>query len=298
MLVKAILKSTVLFLGCAVNLFSSSQAGPGWVEKLDYRPYEIFPIKLQINSIPLIEIKVNASPLWVKFDTGCSEGFVLTSAVEDQIEHKVIGTTTERWPDGSYRGESKIIRIPSLEVFGDTFADMETTISDWKIFSTLKFNGLIGLRYFKDKRVTIDYKTMKIGVTDRPLVYATLRNKYGGVLSVLDPPAGQEDLIYVLGHVKGQPSVIYLDTGSSASFIDPDVLDEGDIIEGKKHLMAENVEISMQGFHFVVKQLRVEKQRRGVAFEYPQTVKLGSDFLQDFLITIDKITNRVILQRN
>lgn len=295
---KNFLKKVVLFLGCAVYLFSSSQARPDWVEQLDYRPDEIFAIKLQINFIPLVEIKINGSPLWVKFDTGCSEGFVLTSAVENQIEHEVTGTTTERWPDGSYRGESKIVRIPSLEVFGDTFTDVETTISDWKIFSTLKFNGLIGLRYFRDKRVTIDYKTMKIGITARPLVDADLRSKFGGIISLLDPPTGQEDLIYILGQVKGQSSVIYLDTGSSASFVDPDVLDEGEIIEGKRHLLAENVEISMQDFHFVVKRLRVEKQSRDVDFEYPQTIKLGSDFLRDFLITIDKIANRVILQRN
>jgi hypothetical protein len=248
--------------------------------------------------VQVVEIKVNGSPLWVKFDTGCSEGFSLTSAVEDQIEHKVIGTTTERWPDGSYRGESKIVRIPSLEIFEDTFTDVKTTISDWKIFSALKFNGLIGLKYFKDKRVTIDYKTMKIGITDRPLVYAALRNKFGAVISMLDPPAGQEDLIYVLGQVKGRPSVIYLDTGSSASFIDPEMLNESEVVKGKKHWLAENIEMSVQNFHFIVKQLRVEKQRRGVNFEYPQTVKLGFDFLRDFLITIDKITNRIVFQRN
>ncbi len=279
-------------------MFSSGQASPDWAKRLDYRPDEIFPIKLQINFVPLVEVRINGSPFWVIFDTGNSTGFSLTSAVEDRIEHKVVGTTTERWADGSYRGETKIVRIPSLEVFGETFSDVETTISDWKIFSSLKFNGLLGLRYFRNKRVTIDYRTMKIGITSRPLVPAPLDGKFSGIVSLLDPPPGQEDLIYVLGRVKDQPSVIYLDTGSSASFIDPGALDDREIIEGKRHLLAENIEMSVQDFHFIVKQLRVEKQRRGVDFGYPQTVKLGSDFLRDFLITIDKIANRVIIQRH
>ncbi len=28
--------------------------------------------------------------------------------------------------------------------------------TDWRIFSTLEFNGLLDLKYFKDKRVTLD----------------------------------------------------------------------------------------------------------------------------------------------
>lgn len=298
MFVKDILKRAFIFLGCTVYLSSASQVRPDWAERLDYRPDEIFPIKLQINFVPLVEVRVNGSPFWVIFDTGNSTGFSLTSAVEDRIEHKVVGTTTERWPDGSYRGETKIVQIPSLEVFGETFIDVETTISDWKIFSSLEFNGLLGLRYFRNKRVTIDYRTMKIGITSRPLVPAALDGKFSGIVSLLDPPPGQEDLIYVLGRVKDQPSVIYLDTGSSASFIDPGALDDKEVIEGKRHLLAENIEMSLQDFHFIVKQLRVEKQRRGVDFGYPQTVRLGSDFLRDFLITIDKIANRVIIQRH
>ena len=70
------------------------------------------------------------------------------------------------------------------------------------------------------------------------------------------------------------------------------------IKKGKRHLLAENVEMSIGDFSFTVKQLRVQEQRRGVNFEYPQTVKLGSDFLRDFLITIDKIAGKLFLAKN
>jgi hypothetical protein len=279
-------------------LFSSGRTGFEWTEKWDYRQEELYPIKVQINFIPLVEVKVNNSPLWVKFDTGCSTGFSLTSAVEDTIEHKVTGKSTERNPDGSYRGETTLATIASLEVFGDVYAPLETSFTDWRIFSTLKFNGLLGLKYFKNKRVTIDYKAKKIGITDRPLVCDTMKDFSGAVAPLLEASGSQADLIYVLGKVKGQPTVIYLDTGSSASFIDPSMLDANEIKNGKRHRIAENIEMSVGDFPFTVKRLRVAEQRRGVSFEYPQTVKLGSDVIRDFLITIDKITNKLFLAKN
>jgi hypothetical protein len=279
-------------------LLSFEQSRPDWAERLDFRQDELYPIKIQINSIPVVEVKVNGSPLWVKFDTGCSPGFSLTSAVEDTIEHTVTGKSTQRNPDGSYRGETTLATIASLEIFGVTYAPVKTSFTDWRIFSTLKFNGLLGLKYFQDKRVTIDYKKKKIGITDRPIGDDPLKKFNGAVVPLLKAPGGQADLIYVLGKVRGQPTVIYLDTGSSASFIDPSMLDSGEIKNGKRYLFTENVEMSIGDLPFTVKRLRVQEQRRGVDFAYPQTVKLGSDVIRDFLITIDKITNRLILQEN
>jgi hypothetical protein len=269
-----------------------------WAERYVYRADELFRIKLQINSIPLVEVKVNGSPLWVKFDTGCSTGFSLTSAVEGKIAHEVTGKSIERTPDGSYRGETTLATIASLEVFGAKYARVETSFSDWRIFSTLKFNGLLGLRYFKNKRVTIDYQSKIIGISSRPLVHRASEDFPMALAPLLQASGSQADLIYVLGKVKNSPTVIYLDTGSSASFIDPSVLDASEIKKDKKHMLAENVEISIGGFSFTVKRLRVQEQRRDVSFQHPQTVKLGSDVIRDFLITIDKIGNRLILQKN
>jgi hypothetical protein len=286
-----------VFSAFASLLFGFGRSSSDWAAKLDYRQDELYPIKLQINHIPLVQVKVNGSPLWVKFDTGCSTGFSLTTAVEEEIEHKVTGKSTERNPDGSYRGETTLVTIASLEVFGDSYSPVETSITDWRIFSTLKFNGLLGLEYFKDKRVTIDYRGKKIGIADRPLAFAAAEELSGVAVPLLEASGSQEDLIYVLGRIKSQPTVIYLDTGSSASFIDPSVLDPKEIKKGKGHVIAENVEMSIGDFSFTVKQLRVKEQRRGVKFAYPQTVKLGSDVIKDFLFTIDRISGQLLLAK-
>ena len=288
----AILGIVAAFLG------SLEEQQMKWTEKWDYRPEEVFQIKLQSNSIPLVQVKVNDSPLWLIFDTGCSTGFSLTSAVEEKIAHKITGRSTELNPDGTYRGETKLTTISSLEVFGEKYVPVETSFTDWRIFSTLKFNGLLGLGYFKGKRITLDYKAKKIGVTDRPLVDATAHNFSSGVASLLEASGSQAGLIYALGQVRGRPTVIYLDTGSSASFIDPSMVDASEVKKGKRYLLAENIEMSIGGFSFTAKRLRVQEQRRDVNFEYPQTAKLGSDVLRDFLITIDKITGKLFLAKN
>jgi hypothetical protein len=77
-------------VSCCFFVFPALCFGPqqtDWAEKWDYRADELHPIRLQTNSIPLVEVKVNGSPLWVIFDTGCSIGFSLTSAVEGKIAH-------------------------------------------------------------------------------------------------------------------------------------------------------------------------------------------------------------------
>lgn len=289
----------ILSFICVVQLFSIGQTLPDWTKRLDYRPDELHPIRLQINFIPLVEVKVNGSPLWVKFDTGCSTGFSLTSAVEDKIEHTVTGTSTERNPDGSYRGETTLATIDSLEVFGDIYTPVKTSFTDWRIFSTLKFNGLLGLKYFKAKRVTLDYKRKIIGISKRSFFYEENKDDSRSVVPLLEATGGQAGLIYVLGKVRGHPTVFYLDTGSSASFIDPSMLNPTDIIKGKRYLFTENINMTIGDMDFTVKELRVQEQRReGADFEYLQTVKLGSDVLKNFLITIDKITNQLMLQKN
>lgn len=63
-------------------------------------------------------------------------------------------------------------------------------------------------------------------------------------------------------------------------------------------MLAENVEMSIGDFAFTVKQLRVQEQKREVTFEYPQTVKLGSDVIKNFLITVDRINGKLFLAKN
>lgn len=287
-----------LFGFTSVITFCYGLQKPGWIQRLKYSQDEIYPIKLALNNIPLVTININETPIDIFFDTGNSHGLGLTTAIEGKIEYKIIKTTRSTWPDGSYRGESKIITVSSLGVFGDVYKNVEVVFSDWKMYSSLKFNGLLGLKYFRRKRVTLDYQNEKIAVSEKPLTNAALQNSHDTVVQLLDPPERHMDLIYLIGRVNGQETVIYLDTGSSASFIDPRIIDKNDIIKENKRSLVKDIKFSINGFGFKVRRMRVMELRRGMNFKYPVRVRLGSDVLKDFLITIDKMTNRIIFHKD
>jgi hypothetical protein len=281
-----------------VSILCSALQKPGWVERLNYTSDEIYPITLTLNNIPLVTVIINETPLDIFFDTGNSHGLGLTTAIEGKIAYKVIKTIRSTWPDGSYRGESKIITISSLDVFGDAYNNVEAVFSDWKMYSSLKFNGLLGLKFFRNKRVTLDYKNKKIAVSVIPLPDVALQNSHDVAVTLLNPPERHRDLIYLRGKVNGQETVIYLDTGSSASFIDPRMLDKNDIIKENKRSIVKDIKFSINGFDFIVSRMRVRELRRGMNFKYPVSARLGSDVLKGFLITIDKITNRIIFHKD
>lgn len=276
---------------------SSTLLKPDWVRRLNYTQDEIYPLALALNNIPLVTVKINETPIEVFFDTGNSHGLGLTTATEGRIAYKVIKTIRSTWPDGSFRGESKLTTISSLNVFGDVYKNVEVVLSDWKMYSNLKFNGMLGLRYFRNKRVTLDYQNKKIAVSSKHLPNAALQNSHDIVVLLLNPPERYRDLIYLIGKVNGIETVIYLDTGSSASFIDPRMLDKNDISKENKRFISKDIKFSINGLDFVVSRMRVKEFRRGMNFKYPVRARLGSDVLKDFLITIDKITNKIIFHK-
>lgn len=106
-------------------LFDLERSRPDWAEKLDYQQDELYPIRVQINSIPLVEVRVNGTPLWVKFDTGCSTGFSLTSAVEKKSNTKSPESRQKEIPMGRTGGKRRLRRSP-LSRF------LETDMHQWR----------------------------------------------------------------------------------------------------------------------------------------------------------------------
>lgn len=221
----------------SVITLCSAREEPGWIQRLGYKPDEIYPIESTLNNIPLVTVKINETPVEILFDTGNSHGLGLTTAIQGKIVYKVIRATRSTWPDGSSLGESKIITTSSLDVFGGVYKNNMVVFSDWKMYSSLEFNCLLGLQYFRNKRVTLYYRNKKIAVSERTLPNAALQDSRDAVVPLLIPPEQHKDLIYLMGKVNNRETLIYLDTGSSAFFIDPRILDKnGMIIENKRSL--------------------------------------------------------------
>jgi hypothetical protein len=91
------------------------------------------------------------------FDTGCGAGIFFTNVIQDKIEYSLLNEVEALNIDGSHRGSTKCVKVNEINVFGDVYKNIETSISDWSMFSSRKFNGTIGMAYLKSKVVTLDY---------------------------------------------------------------------------------------------------------------------------------------------
>jgi hypothetical protein len=88
------------------------------------------------------------------------------------------------------------------------------------MFSSEPFNGTVGLDFFLDRRLTLDYRSRRVGVTVSPLPEQLDRKRYLSV-GLVGPPKSQGHILYARARVNGREAIVYLDTGYNVSFIDP-----------------------------------------------------------------------------
>jgi hypothetical protein len=265
----------------------------GWISDFNYKETQIKSFfYVEHTSRPFIPILINGQEVTIMFDTGNSEGITLTTAISDKIDYEVNGTSTTLNPDGSYRGDTQLIKIKNINILGEEYSNVKSQISDWKLYSGEKFNGLLGLEYFRNKIVTLDYRNNKIAISDKEIDYKKLNTeKYKVIPLVKSIITNRSDLIYFQGEVNGEKSIIYLDTGYPCSLID---LKENN---NSKNYNTAQVKLGNKQYKF--KNLRSQEINRGENFEYPVRLIIGSDILKsnNFLITIDKIQNKLIFSQ-
>ncbi len=277
---------------------------PPWIRSLGYQPGEVRAITLNLQGIPRIVIKVDDAPLTVLFDTGCSGPLVLTTAVEKDIRFESLRQSEELNPDGSHRGWSREIKLAKVDISGTAYGDVEATLVDWRLMSSLPFSGLVGLSYFPKKRLTLDYRNRLLAVTDRPLPESALGDPGLAVVPLLKGPVKQGEIIYVEGEVNGHKQVIYLDTGAVPSCVSPEAAAGSETSTAKFHNVFgsdrkyKSIEVKLGRLTFRVEDIYESRNiRRGTSFEYPVGLILGSDELKGLILTIDKIGNRLVVSR-
>ena len=206
------------------------------------------------------------------------------------------GASRKLNPDGSHLGESVRIRVETLSALGEVFKNVDGTLSDWHMWSSEPFNGLVGLDFFLDQRLTLDYRSRKVGVTAAPLPKKLDRKRYLSV-DLIEPPKGQGHILYARAKVNGREAIVYFDTGYNVSFIDPAFGDGLARVErpGKFKVFRERVPMELGGHAFILDDLRESEVRRGTSFDWPVALALGSDVLSRFIVTIDLRTKKLIL---
>lgn len=266
-----------------------------WSQDLGYGEDQLYPLALGSSGCPFAEVDVSGIKVPLMLDTGTAEGFLITNQAPS-IPHRVEGRIEALNPDGSHRGESVRIRVETVSVLGEVFKNVAGELSDWQMFSSEPFNGTVGLDFFLDRRLTLDYRSRRVGVSAAPLPERLDRKRYLSV-DLVEPPKGQGHILYVRAKVNGREAIVHFDTGFNVSFIDPAFAEGLARVErpGKFKVFRERVPMELGGHTFILDDIRESEVRRGTGFDLPVALDLGSDVLSRFIVTIDLRAKKLIL---
>jgi len=280
--------------GVSTNLESTALSQ--WLPELGYRKNQLYPISFAATGCPLIDVEIAGVKLSLMLDTGTARGFVLTNNAPP-VPHHVEERTEELNADGSHRGESSRILVDTMSVLGKVFRNATGSLSDWRMFSSEPFNGTVGLDFFLDRRVTLDYRSRKVAVSSSPLPAELDKKRYVSI-DLIKPPASQANILYARARVNGHDAIVYFDTGYSASFVDPGFAEGLAVVErqqGRFKRFRQHVPVELGGRTFVIDEVREDTISRGTGFDTPVALVLGSDVLSRFVFTIDLHARRLIL---
>jgi hypothetical protein len=266
-----------------------------WSQDLGYRETQLYPLTLGASGCPFIEVDVSGIKLPLMLDSGTARGFVITNQAPS-IPHRVEERTEELNADGSHRGESFRIRVDTVSVLGEVFKNVAGSLSDWQMFSSEPFNGTVGLDLFLDRRLTLDYRSRRVGVSASPLPEKLDHKRYLSV-DLVEPPESQGHILYARARVNGREAIVYFDTGYNVSFIDPAFAEGLARVErpGKFKVFRERIPMELGGHVFILNDLRESQVRRGTGFGLPVALALGSDVLSRCIVTIDIRVKKLIL---
>lgn len=250
--------------------------------------------------LPEIPVKVGNGEYKLWFDTGCAIGICFTDVIENNIDYTVIKNTEAVNRDGSHRGSNKLVGIKAINIFGTEFKNIEATISDWSMISSQKFNGLVGLDYFKSKVITLDYLQHKIAISSNQINYSRLNpNKYVVLPLYKATTKGHEGLLFFEAEYNNKPVMVYLDTGKNHSYLYNPESTVSVGVDVKKAKTA-NIQLKVGSMDLTLNNI-IEanniKQEEGLP--YANMIELNSDQIWkcNLMVTIDLIQQKIIFRK-
>ncbi len=268
-----------------------------WTEDLGYRKDQRYSLSLGTTGCPFVDVDISGVKVPLMLDTGTAKGLVITTSAP-AAPYRIDGRSEELNADGSHRGYSSIIKVDAASILGRNFNNVSGSLSDWQMFSSEPFNGTIGLDFFLDRRLTLDYRSRRVATTDSPLPEKLDGERYV-TLDLVDPPKSQGHILYARGKVNGREALIYFDTGYNVSFIDPAFAEGLVRVErpGRFRIFRMGVPVDLNSHKFVFDDVREDPIRRGPDLERPVAMIVGSDILVRFVVTVDLRVRKLILAR-
>lgn len=260
-----------------------------------YQEHEKHKITLDSNfSTPEIIVEINGQEYPFVFDFGNSGNISITTALADSLSFQITDTNYTYTPEGKIRGVAYDIVLEEFRTLQQTFYHESGTLSDWRIYSTSPFNGLIGLKYLKNKCFTLSYAQKILAISDNTVLTAPTSVK--GDLIQLEQYQMHPFGVHFKGKVNNQDAIIYFDTGKSHSAINQNLVpSEGVITDKSGAFYKGQVRIDLGERSFTIYYPRVKNVNRNIETDLPVGIEVGSDILQYFLLTIDRTDNQNLM---
>lgn len=272
-----------------------------WISDFGYQKDEIHRLSFHLSdsrSCPEIPVLINGKEFKLLFDTGCGAGLGLTTALEGKTDYQLLGQTEQLNRDGSHRGWSKRVSVSEITVFGEAYEGVETTITDWEMFSSSKFNGNIGLEYFQNRVLTLDYAEHKIYISNRPVDETKLDpDKYEILPLHNSTNKNQAMLPFFQVEYDGKPAIAYLDTGKNYSFVyNPSC----DIPMSSRPSGFIDIPVKIGSMEITLKEVaQVNNLAQAEGLPYPTMLEINSDQIWKcgLLVTFDLFEQRIIFHK-
>lgn len=280
----------LLFASCS-NLKVAVQGSANEFDPLayGYTGEDERDIRLNGFNIPLVPVTINDYETWLELDFGSGNDVTLTSKIQDKIDYTVSTTQNTYWSDGRVRGTVQKIIVDRLSVYGETRTNQECTLADWKIYSSFPFNGLLGLQVFLDKRISVDYLRKKMYVSKTGLPETSQFTSGTSVIPLIDPPDYFPSGVFIPGRINGNDTIVYIDSGNSET-----------AVNGKYfRTVPKEITLDLGGQSFMIQNYHVEQSIEFQNYRNGIGIVLGSDFLKNCVITIDRAggNRQLILQK-
>jgi hypothetical protein len=204
------------------------------------------------------------------------------------------------WLDSSGKPVARIPRVvvPSLQFGPISLTDAEVIgMGPESIMGRrLGYVGTLGWWSFRDYRITLDYANRKIAFSRSPLppnIQSCATRYISGFVS----PSDLDGLVLLEGEVSGKPIYLQVDTGKSSTELDPKIESIRKFEKESQGYRIEGITVGPFMIQSRLGRMFAGFESFGRGLNKPVYVGLGSDFLKNFLLTIDYRSRRVVLQQ-
>jgi predicted aspartyl protease len=271
-----------------------------WIERYEYGDARVLDFEFGKGGtwVPVVIAKVAGRATPLILDTG-TNGY---ASLDEQVIEE-LGLAVDDWQDfldanGVPRGRIPIARVPTLELGSLRLEGVRVSgLGPESIMGPRRgFEGTLGWHALRGHRVTLDYFNRKavLARSELPEGIVSCAERY---VTRFVSPDDLVGLILVEGRLDGEKVYVEIDTGKSSTVLDPRTSDSHKFEHGKRGLEVGGITIGP--FEVTTRFGRIGGGFGGFesGLDAPVHVGVGSDFLCQFLLTVDYATSTIVLEK-